>query len=66
MNTSIGIPYKVKTVVNKWNSVSQTGTDREPDAVVDLDEVWYEAAGSVVTDPVRIEQLELQIKHLVE
>jgi hypothetical protein len=48
-------------VVRKWDNVSTKGIEREEDSSVILDDVWYDADGSLVTDPQRIQQLELLV-----
>ena len=62
----LGIPYKVHTTVRQWNNISTTGTDRAEDCIIDLDDVWYDADGTLITNPDRIAELEQTLAQKTE
>lgn len=56
---AVGLPYRIATKLVKF--ASQEAYERgEPDEVIETCE-WYEADGTLVTDPARLAQLEASL-----
>jgi hypothetical protein len=59
MDPVFGLPYREDVMIEKYHN-HRTPADGEPDEVV-IQSQWYEADGTMVTDPVRIAALEAGI-----